>query len=101
MMVSGSVMHWSALLLVAALLATLRVAQAEDKPANDARCYELRVYFANDGKLDALNKRFREHTCQLFEKHGMTNVGYWMPLENPERKLYYILSYPNRAARDQ
>lgn len=63
-------------------------------------CYELRVYYAAEGKLDALNARFRDHTCALFTKHGMTNVGYWMPLENPERKLYYILSFPDRKARD-
>ena len=63
-------------------------------------CYELRVYYAAEGKLEALNARFRNHTCALFTKHGMTNIGYWMPLENPERKLYYILSYPDRAARD-
>ena len=63
-------------------------------------CYELRVYHAAAGKLDALHERFRNHTCAFFTKQGMTNVGYWVPLENPDRKLYYILSYPNRAARD-
>ncbi len=45
-------------------------------------------------------RRFRQHTCSLFEKHGMTNIGYWMPLENPDRKLYYILAYPSREARE-
>jgi uncharacterized protein YbaA (DUF1428 family) len=69
--------------------------------APDSRCYELRVYYAAEGKLDALHARFRNHTCKLFEKHGMTNIGYWTPLENPEQKLYYILAYPNRAARDE
>src|SRR6186997_1282851 len=64
------------------------------------RCYELRVYYAAEGKLDALNARFRDHTCALFTKHGMTNVGYWMPMENPERKLYYIISFPDRKARE-
>ncbi len=68
--------------------------------ANDSRCYELRVYTAAEGKLDALQTRFREHTCKLFEKHGMTNVGYWTPLENPDHKLYYILAYPSREARE-
>lgn len=66
----------------------------------DTICYELRVYTAEKGKLNDLLKRFRNHTTKLFEKHGMTNIGYWTPLDNPEEKLYYILSYPNRAARD-
>lgn len=67
----------------------------------DTRCYEMRIYYAAPGKLDALNARFRNHTCKLFEKHGITNIGYWMPVDNPERKLLYILAYPNREERDK
>ena len=70
------------------------------EPVKDSRCYEMRTYFAAEGKLDALHARFREHTVKLFEKHGMTNIGYWTPVENPERKLVYVLSFPDRAARD-
>jgi hypothetical protein len=69
--------------------------------APDTRCFEMRTYFAAEGKLDELNARFREHTCKLFEKHGMENIGYWMPLENPSRKLVYLLAYPSREARDK
>ena len=69
--------------------------------AQDTRFYEMRVYYAAPGKLDALNARFREHTCKLFEKHGMVNIGYWMPVENTERKLIYILGFPDREARDK
>jgi pimeloyl-ACP methyl ester carboxylesterase len=67
---------------------------------NDTLCYEMRIYTCSKGKLNDLLKRFRNHTTKLFEDHGMTNVGYWTPLDNPEEKLYYVLSYPNRAARD-
>lgn len=63
-------------------------------------CFELRTYYANEGKLDALNERFRSHTTQLFIRHGMTNLGYWMPVENPERKLIYLLTYPSSDARE-
>lgn len=66
----------------------------------DTRVFEMRTYYAAPGKLDALNARFRDHTCKLFEKHGMTNLGYWMPIENPESKLIYVLAYPSREARD-
>ncbi|MDZ4782827.1 MAG: NIPSNAP family protein [Planctomycetia bacterium] len=66
----------------------------------DTRCYELRVYYAAEGKLEALNARFRDHTCKLFEKHGLANLGYWTPTDNPERKLYYVISAPSREARD-
>jgi hypothetical protein len=62
--------------------------------------FELRVYHANEGKLDDLLKRFREHTMTLFEKHGMKNVAYWTPLDDPlkGRTLIYILAHPNREA---
>lgn len=67
----------------------------------DTRCYEMRVYYAAPGKLDELHARFRDHTCKLFEKHGIVNVGYWVPTENLESKLIYLLSYPDREARDK
>src|SRR5262245_28583989 len=67
----------------------------------DTRCFELRVYYAREGKLDELNARFRDHTCKLFQKHGMENIGYWTPIDNPERKLVYLLAYPSREAREK
>ena len=69
--------------------------------AADTRCYEMRIYYAAPGKLDALNTRFREHTCKLFEKHGMVNIGYWVPMTNTENRLVYLLAYPNREAREK
>ena len=77
---------------------SLFTAKAAESSANT--CYELRTYFAPEGKLDALHTRFRDHTTKLFEKHGMTNIGYWVPLENTENKLVYLLSYPDKAARE-
>lgn len=68
--------------------------------AKDTRCYEMRIYYAPPGKLDDLHGRFRQHTLKLFEKHGMVNIGYWVPTENPENKLIYILAYPDRESRE-
>ena len=66
----------------------------------DTRVFEMRTYYSNPGKLDALHARFRDHTKALFEKHGITNIGYWTPIENPDGKLIYVLAYPSREARD-
>lgn len=85
------------LTLAITLFATMLAVAAE----SDTRCYEMRIYYAPPGKLDALHARFRDHTCKLFEKHGMVNIGYWVPVENPENKLIYILAYPNREARER
>lgn len=68
--------------------------------AEDTRVFEMRTYHANPGKLDALNSRFRDHTVNLFEKHGMTNVGYWVPKDNEKNLLIYVLAYPSQEARD-
>lgn len=68
--------------------------------AADSNVYEMRVYYAPPGKLDDLNARFRNHTLRIFEKHGIKNVGYWVPIENKENKLAYLLSYPSREARE-
>ena len=75
-------------------------AQPEQARAAESAVYELRVYHANEGKLDDLLKRFREHTTRLFKKHGMKNVAYWTPLDDPlkGKTLIYILAHPSREA---
>jgi len=67
----------------------------------DPRVFEMRTYYAAPGRLEALHARFRDHTCKLFEKHGMANLGYWMPVENPDNKIIYVLAYPGRDAREK
>jgi hypothetical protein len=68
--------------------------------AQGARVFELRTYTTNDGKLDALNARFKNHTVALFTKHGMTNIGYWTPVDPPrsQNTLIYILAHPSLEA---
>jgi hypothetical protein len=62
--------------------------------------YELRVYHAMEGKLDALVARFRDHTDALFEKHGLKLIGFWLPTDEPMKgkTLVYILKHPSREA---
>jgi hypothetical protein len=67
----------------------------------EARAYELRTYVASPGKFDDLHKRFREHTIDIFKKHGMNSVGYWVPQDEAQGHkdtLIYLLSYPSRDA---
>src|SRR6187551_1001205 len=63
-----------------------------------ARVFEIRTYHCFPGRLDALNKRFREHTLKMFEKHGMTNVVYWTFEDSPDKEntLIYVISHANR-----
>ena len=61
--------------------------------------YELRTYTTHEGKLDALHSRFRDHTMRIFEKHGMKNLGYWIPADKPNT-LIYIIVHKSAAAAD-
>jgi|MDTC01.1.fsa_nt_gb hypothetical protein len=69
-------------------------------PNTVADVYELRTYTTNEGKLDALNARFRDHTVKLFEKHGIKSVGYWIPTNGEKSKntLIYVLQHDSREA---
>jgi hypothetical protein len=77
-------------------------AQEKAKPGKE-RLFELRTYHTHPGELDALNARFRNHTNKLFEKHGMTLVGYWTPAEGKEAQstLVYILAYPDQQSKEK
>ena len=105
-------------MMVAAALFALRLrpaAAAADQPkpagqppaaavptAGKERFFELRVYTAAPGKMEALNKRFRDHTLRLFEKHGIQNVGYWTAVDEKNAgKLYYVIAYPDKESRDK
>ncbi len=93
------------LLTVAAIACSGGLALAAEKPQESSpgkeRVFEMRTYYTLEGRLPALNKRFREHTCDLFKKHGMELIGFWTPVEEKDGKsdkLVYILAYPSKEA---
>ena len=70
--------------------------------------YELRIYTAQPGKRDALAQRFASRTAAIFARHGITNVGYWIPQESQtdlgisaENTFIYMRAYPSREERDK
>ena len=66
----------------------------------DTRYYELRTYYTNEGKRPDLINRFKNHTLALFEKSGMENIAYFLPLDEANQTLIYFLAYPNEASRE-
>lgn len=90
------------LTLAIALMTTI-TSQSEEKPTADARVFEMRTYYAHPGKMKAMHARFRDRTCKLFEKHGMTIIGFWTPTDKDksEEVLVYILAYPSKEAADK
>ena len=87
----------AALLLLAASLAGGLLTSGAANAQSTARVFELRTYTTNDGKLNDLVNRFRDHTVRIFARHDMVSIGYWIPKETPNT-LIYILAHPNREA---
>lgn len=82
------------------ILTLLRVESATDHK-EATMIYELRSYYAHPGKMGALQKRFRDHTTKLFEKHGITNVGYWTnSIGGRSDELVYILGFQDLGQRE-
>jgi hypothetical protein len=70
--------------------------------------YELRIYSAQPGKRDALAARFASRTAAVYAKHGITNVGYWIPQQSDpelgisaENTFIYMRGYPSKEERDK
>lgn len=64
------------------------------------KVFELRTYTTADGKLPNLNARFRDHTMRIFERHGMENVGYFVPQDVPNQLIYIIAHDSREAAKE-
>ena len=84
------------------VLAGFAVGRAS-QPASASKVYELRMYSAGEGKLDALNARFRDNTIRIFNRHHMKSVGYWVPTEGDKagNTLIYILEHPSREEAEK
>src|SRR5690606_37080615 len=65
-----------------------------------SRVYELRTYTAAEGRLDVLHTTFRDHLLGFFQKHGMTNVVYFKPMDAPlsQNTMIYLVSHESREA---
>jgi hypothetical protein len=70
--------------------------------------YELRIYKAQPGKRDALAARFASRTAAIYARHGITNVGYFIPQQSDAElgidaadTFIYVRGYPSREERDK
>ena len=88
-------------LLVSAMVLGAGLSSGEIPSAKaDDMVYELRTYTASPGKMPELQKRFRDHTIRIFEKHGIKSIGYWVPEKQPDT-LVYLVVHPSRKAADK
>jgi NIPSNAP len=85
--------------LAGALVVCSRPAETGEKKVEN-RVFELRIYTAADGKMDALHARFKNHTVKLLQKHGMELIGFWTDAKEPQRKLIYLVAHKSKDAAD-
>lgn len=81
--------------------AFLRTTPYSPDPKVTTNVQEMRVYHAMPGRLPDLNARFENHTMRLFEKHGITNVGYWTEDVGTSNQLVYMLGYEGLGNREK
>src|SRR5262249_14423915 len=77
--------------------------QLKSPADNGPRVFELRTYTCTPGNLPKLHQRFRDHTMDLFAKHGMTNLAYWsLDADQPGASdtLVYLLAHKSQSAHD-
>lgn len=92
-----------------ALGALLFLPCQKDKPETTEgksmqKAFELRIYHTHPDRMPALEKRFKDHTIKLLEKHGMKLVGFWKPVPAPEGGdtiLIYLVEHASREAADK
>jgi hypothetical protein len=82
---------------------TLRGADAQPTQPSPQHVYELRLYHAKAGKMDALKARFGDHTDALFRRHNMKSIGYFSPEDPPSSQelFIYVLEHPSREEAEK
>jgi hypothetical protein len=68
--------------------------------AQAKKVYELRTYTTAPGRLPALLNRFGGGEIDLFIRHGMTSVGYWVPDDDElsQNTMVYMVAHQDREA---
>ncbi len=63
--------------------------------------YELREYYVLPGRMPNMLARFRDHTTKIFDRLGITNIGYWTEEIGSQNRLTYIIAFRDMADREQ
>ena len=88
---------------IGAFLVGMFVNQGVVDAQSTTRVFELRTYTTIEGRVQQLVTRHRDGAIPLFEKHGMTVIGFWVAAEPPRSTttLTYILAHESREAADR
>ena len=87
-------------MVVVAFVAGASVDEVPAVETQSSQVYELRIYTTAENRLGALLQRFGGGELDLFHKHGMQSVGYWVPDDAPTsaNTMIYMLAHESREA---
>jgi len=90
----------SVLMIACAFAMGIAFQHQHDIYAQSQKVYELRTYTTAEGQLPPLLDRFGGGEIDLFHKHGMTSVGYWIPDNEDlsQNTLVYMVAHNDRDA---
>ena len=101
-------LKWKLAAVLGVMVGVAGVAWGQAQQQRAPGFYELRIYKAQPGKRDALAARFASRTAAVYARHGITNVGYWIPQEtdkdlgiDADDTFIYIRGYTSKDARDK
>ena len=101
-------LKWKATALLGLVFGLAGIGWGYAQQKNAAGFYELRIYTALPGKRDALAARFASRTAAIYARHGITNVGYWIPQQSDpdlgisaDNTFIYVRGYPSKEERDK
>jgi len=63
--------------------------------------YELRIYDLIPAKLSVLNDRFATTTVHVFERHGITVVGFWTDVIGVSNRITYLVAFNDMDHRER
>jgi hypothetical protein len=88
---------------VFAFSAGMLLQEQKNSYAQSTKVYELRTYTTAPGRLPPLLERFGGGEIDLFHKHGMTSIGYWVPDDEAlsQNTLVYMVAHADREAAAQ
>jgi len=61
--------------------------------------YELRIYKIVPGRMPNIQQRFANVTTKLFEKHGISVVGFWDTMIGESDEFIYMVEFKDLAER--
>lgn len=60
---------------------------------SDIALAELRMYSVEQGRMEDMKSRYRDHLTRLFERHGVTVAAAWECLQGPQTPLFVYLMH--------